>query len=268
MNSLAMPHAMRSVEMIITPEQAKHLLQGNTDNRPRRRGWVDYLAGCIERGEWMLTHQGIALAPNGRLLDGQHRLAAIVKANRPVSMLVTFDAPEATFAALDQLKPRSNADALGMTRAEAAALKLIDRIIEGEWTKNPVLSPAQLARTAEVHLGRVQTVMAEVTAQSWRTQAGVVVAVVARICAGHGGFALPAFKAFANLDFPNLPSSMGALIRARENGNVDTNSNRMELPIKAWMGLDPAREAVTKLTYKDKTISLSEMQAVLKKPVG
>ena len=37
----------------------------------------------------MTTHQGIAFDENGVLQDGQHRLCAIVSANKPVDMMVT-----------------------------------------------------------------------------------------------------------------------------------------------------------------------------------
>jgi hypothetical protein len=36
----------------------------------------------------MVTHQGIAFDTQGVLVDGQHRLAAIIEADRPVELTV------------------------------------------------------------------------------------------------------------------------------------------------------------------------------------
>jgi hypothetical protein len=63
-------------------------------------------------GRWRLTHQGIALDPQGRLLDGQHRLRAVLEADlsQPgivVPMMVTVGVPRDTFAVMDSGRPRS-----------------------------------------------------------------------------------------------------------------------------------------------------------------
>ena len=55
-----------SVEKI-TPELACEYLKKNTNNRTIRSGRINELSGAMLRGEWMLTHQGIAFAKNGEL---------------------------------------------------------------------------------------------------------------------------------------------------------------------------------------------------------
>lgn len=79
-----------SVDVIdVTPEQAKKWLANNTQNRALNRKRVAALATEMREGRWKLTHQGIAFGPTGVLLDGQHRLAAIVASGVAVKMLVT-----------------------------------------------------------------------------------------------------------------------------------------------------------------------------------
>lgn len=73
----------------ITPEQAAEYLENKAPNRTIRRRDVNKLARDIMRGEWKLTHQGIAFDTEGRLIDGQHRLSACVLANMPIKVLVT-----------------------------------------------------------------------------------------------------------------------------------------------------------------------------------
>ncbi len=63
----------------ITPEAATAILKGNKGNRKPRQSHIEALADAMLRGEWKQTHQGIAISPTGKLLDGQHRLLAVVK---------------------------------------------------------------------------------------------------------------------------------------------------------------------------------------------
>lgn len=94
----------------ITPAKAAQWLTAhiNRDNRALRKTTVDYLASEIERGKWQITHQGIAFSDTGRLLDGQHRLAAIVQANKSVEMMVSTEMEEDTFQVIDCGLKRAN----------------------------------------------------------------------------------------------------------------------------------------------------------------
>lgn len=82
--------AMESKIMTITPELAKELLENNMPrNRRLSTQTVDSYARIMKAGGWNLTHQGIAFDNDGILVDGQHRLNAVIKANVPVRMMVT-----------------------------------------------------------------------------------------------------------------------------------------------------------------------------------
>lgn len=77
---------------IVTPEKAKEYLERNTDNyRKLDMSKVRILADEMKSGRWQLNGESIRFAKSGKLLDGQHRLAAILKANVPVKTAVTFD---------------------------------------------------------------------------------------------------------------------------------------------------------------------------------
>lgn len=81
---------MKTTIKEITPQWAASVLQTrNPRNRPISVQFVERLSRDIRCGAFATTHQGIAFDENGDLLDGQHRLAAIVKANKPVLMAVT-----------------------------------------------------------------------------------------------------------------------------------------------------------------------------------
>lgn len=101
---------MKSGIQTITPAKAAQWLGAhiNRNNRLMRERTVEYLADEITRGKWQVTHQGIAFSDTGRLLDGQHRLAAIIKANQPVQMMVTTELDEDTFQVIDCGLKRAN----------------------------------------------------------------------------------------------------------------------------------------------------------------
>lgn len=73
----------------ITPHMARTWLRVNKGNRALRRTAVDAYARDMRAGNWLPTHQGIAFSAENQLLDGQHRLEAIVQADVTVRMLVT-----------------------------------------------------------------------------------------------------------------------------------------------------------------------------------
>jgi hypothetical protein len=76
----------------------------------------------MRRGEWLVTHQGIAFDVKGTLVDGQHRLAAIVEADLPVEVTVFTDVPDGTFDVLDTGKRRNAADVLAIDGEKSATM--------------------------------------------------------------------------------------------------------------------------------------------------
>lgn len=102
----------------VTPQVAAHWLSTNKKNRRVSLSRVNRYAKAIREGEWRIA-QPIMFNCDGSLIDGQHRLRAVMTANRPVEFLVLkgFD-PEETFAKIDEVQPRRLAHWLEM-RGEA-----------------------------------------------------------------------------------------------------------------------------------------------------
>ncbi|MFI6519524.1 hypothetical protein ACIBF1_28480 [Spirillospora sp. NPDC050679] len=105
---------MQTEIMEVTPELAAEWLIKNERNRPLSKASVHSLAQAIKRDEWQVTHQGIAFDQDGRLIDGQHRLAAIVKAQIPVQVLVTWGVNSTAFTVMDTGRKRTGKDALSL----------------------------------------------------------------------------------------------------------------------------------------------------------
>lgn len=64
----------------ITPEIAKTMLGENVNNRRISRDNVNLFAREIRNGEWRFNGEAIKFGKDGRLLDGQHRLLAVIAA--------------------------------------------------------------------------------------------------------------------------------------------------------------------------------------------
>lgn len=80
---------MKTVAEFIGPQEAQKYLKSVVDNRPVRRGHVKMLADLMKRNQFKQTHQGVAFDIKGNLIDGQHRLLAVIESGQIVSMLVT-----------------------------------------------------------------------------------------------------------------------------------------------------------------------------------
>jgi hypothetical protein len=80
----------------VSPEQASEYLKRNRCNRPLRKSRIDRYAKTMTAGKWRTTHQGLCFDRRGFLVDGQHRLNALILAGVTLRFLVTRDlAPEA-----------------------------------------------------------------------------------------------------------------------------------------------------------------------------
>ena len=86
---------------VITPEQASEWLEQNTHNRKLRTHQVAAMVRDIQAGNWKWNGDSIKFAKDGTLLDGQHRLHAIVESGQPIEMLVIEGLDKDTQATMD-----------------------------------------------------------------------------------------------------------------------------------------------------------------------
>lgn len=123
---------VKSVEKIlITPEMAKNLLEKNVTNRRLAPATVKKYAYEMSSGSWMSTHQGIAIDESGQVIDGQHRLSAIVLSG--VSILTTLSIYEGDVKTLmiplDRGKMRTMSDVSGVNKTEIGLYTLFFQLI-------------------------------------------------------------------------------------------------------------------------------------------
>lgn len=100
-----------SVERI-TPTQAKRLLEGNTQNRNLRKRVITQYANDMRAGMWSDQGDPIRLGSDDTLLDGQHRLHAIIESGRPQQMVVVRNVAKSSILTMDTGAKRTFADVL------------------------------------------------------------------------------------------------------------------------------------------------------------
>lgn len=122
---------IRTERVRITPAVAKKWLEQNTDsNRNISIRTVEAYATEMKAGRWVLTHQGIAFNQSGELIDGQHRLHAIVLADVSVDMIVSTGLQLEYNSPLDQGYNRSFAHVLGKSSRWVSVVRAL-LVLEG-----------------------------------------------------------------------------------------------------------------------------------------
>lgn len=107
----------------VTPEEARLWLDTkNSRNRPISENAVAKYTQQIKEGRWIDNGQAIIFGKSGQLLNGQHRLLAIVRANKSIETTVTFGVEDEAFDTIDDCNTRSLADVLHIKGESSSTL--------------------------------------------------------------------------------------------------------------------------------------------------
>lgn len=96
----------------VTPELAKAILGQNDKNRPISSDTVTKYSKLMKQNKWQFNGETIIIAIDGTLLDGQHRLSAIVASKTVQKMIVVKGVAKDAFTTIDIGKKRNASDAL------------------------------------------------------------------------------------------------------------------------------------------------------------
>lgn len=96
----------------VTPDIAADWLERNVHNRDIRSSVVAEYAGAMKRGEWRVNGEAIKFDENGNVLDGQHRLWAIIESGTTIDTFVIRGLDADVQETQDRGLKRSLADAL------------------------------------------------------------------------------------------------------------------------------------------------------------
>ena len=104
--------------MEIGPETATRLLERNENNRPISDRIVKQYAQDMRDGKWKETGNPINIDVSGNLLNGQHRLWAIIESGATIRFHVIYETDADAFATFDTGRTRDLTQLIGIKRPD------------------------------------------------------------------------------------------------------------------------------------------------------
>lgn len=106
-------NASVSIELI-GPADAKEYQDRNTSNRPLREVTVLKYIDDITEGRFKFNGESIIFSNTGRLMNGQHRLEAIIRTGQTLPFVVVRGIEDSAFDTMDQGKNRNIQDIMNI----------------------------------------------------------------------------------------------------------------------------------------------------------
>lgn len=152
-----MSHTTDVKEMTVTPAKAANYIKRHEavlkadptkHNRKLKKRAIERYADDMKEGRWLFNGETIKIGGDGRIVDGQHRLYACIKADTGFRTLVVEGVQDESFKTIDTGVPRTGGDLLGIeghknTRVLASALSNLWRWERGndrefvDWSLSP-----------------------------------------------------------------------------------------------------------------------------------
>jgi hypothetical protein len=108
-------------KILVTPYLASKLLEKNIDNRRISQAVVNSYADEMSNGNWREdTFEFIKISKDGFLLDGQHRLLAVIKSQKSINFQLAYGLPKDIFPVLDTGSNRSSRDVFSIKKIDNA----------------------------------------------------------------------------------------------------------------------------------------------------
>lgn len=111
----------------INPNMAKEYLATMEKNHSVSKKKVEEYAETMRRKEWMMNGEAIVFDKDNKLVNGQHRLIAVIKSGMTVPFLVVKGVDSDCFLTYDSGKKRTAADAFDIEGVKNA--KLISSVV-------------------------------------------------------------------------------------------------------------------------------------------
>lgn len=120
---------IKSCWVEVTPEMANAIIDNmNDNNRPISENLVDKYCIDMDNGTWGIGESDICISKTYRLLNGQHRLLAVISHGKPIGFKFSFGYENSEFKNMDAGKKRTNAQKLvigGITTKNATQVSAL-----------------------------------------------------------------------------------------------------------------------------------------------
>lgn len=252
----------------ITPEVAAEMLLHNEGNRRKSRTDIANLAKDMSDGHFRLTHQAIAFDRSGNLIDGQHRLEAVVKSGVTVWMYVARYRELTTAKALpvDIGRKRTAAQIL---QEDSRAVQIVSTAWRVTHTSSAkTIERHVLAATIETHSELIADLIQRCKANTKKTPVAVRAGMFLRLvyAARQGSkqeyrHALQQISKYVSSDYGEMVSAVQSLNRQRDNDSWDGQSSdpcmqQCERAARAWLAFDYTKAAMKTIRIASATEEL------------
>lgn len=254
--------ALRQELVLITPELAQMFYENLAVNRKLRPAAVDVFCTEIIQGTFRTTHQGIAINTQGQVIDGQHRLAAIIKTQIPVTMFVAWDceAVKAMDWPCDNGQPRSTAQILDYTPVEGAIVEAVLALHRGTRKR---FSTTERLTTFNFFKSSMDSLKSQCPAiRKSRTATPIRVPVLLRAMLDGAQIGCQ-YRAFVLLEYKDMWPSIQALTRQLADVAISQKEAPLHMIARVWQAFNPARKHVTRIQLSDPDGQILEIRQAL-----
>jgi len=198
----------------------------NKDNRTLRESTVNTYSRDMQNGKWRETHQCIAFNQDGDLIDGQHRLHAVLRSGETIWFYVArySGSQTAMHLPIDQNIKRSAADIIGCDRRTQETSTAILRLSSGAVKGVSASEIEDCIKKYSRQISRVQEVIKTNVRHRTSASARAAIVILIHSQAEHEDEIMEQYKAFASLDFDVMWSSTKALVKLFDLGSVPTGA--------------------------------------------
>jgi hypothetical protein len=160
---------VRAEFVLVTPDMAREFIDKNVgNNRKVRATCMQKYLTRMQHGKWCECNgETLKFNRDGNLIDGQHRLLALIQYNKPLWFLLAYNCSLDAFATVDDGTNRKGADILSIDGAEncnilSAALSMVWRYVNAAMLSAINPSNEEIRQLAVDHEGMTASVRAAV----------------------------------------------------------------------------------------------------------
>lgn len=242
----------------ISPDDAKRLLIGNLKNRDQRKHRIKNLSSVIRHKGWITTHQGIAISKSGRVLDGQHRLEAIVLSGIGVDVMVCYDIEDddAYYMAIDAGAERSVADRIQRPKSASQIALFMTRVTRGENGSSADECRRIVDDVIWGPLAGMNAMCKPVKGKNFFTAVATKAAAITATLTRGDDYALKIYKGLVEQSWDGLPPIAMSFIKQHAAGQFDSGKTHHQLARSLKVFL-PENANVSVLRLVDSDIELA-----------
>lgn len=257
----------------ITPDiAAMWLRECNNGNRAIKQGVVKKYAQDIIEGNWRITHQCIAFDSTGHLVDGQHRLSAVVLACQPIEAYIARyeTVEEAMKLPIDMQAKRAVFDVLHVSRRDQETCSALHRVLcPGVLPSMATLE--KIINGLRNELDAVHGCLTGTVKYRSAAPARAAILLLLREFPERSDEFCRLYRAFVSMDLEGLPSSVLALVKNLDGsplGRGGGGSDQRELFLRVHYAFHPRNRSVKIIRLLDQDAMFKDVRTSTEKAMS